>query len=157
MIAYVTVGVDDIVRAEQFYSAFLLVLGYELEEIHGDLSYALPVEPGKSPVGPEFYVKSPFDGRPASVGNGSMVAFEARSQQQVRDLHTAALTKVSRVSVTPTDRIFTLATFVTLKVTRSHCSPAIQMNLGGTGNVGFEAVETCVALAKIGRVDSDLT
>ncbi len=31
MIAYVTVGVDDIVRAERFYSAFLPALGYELE------------------------------------------------------------------------------------------------------------------------------
>lgn len=91
MIAYVTVGVDDMGRAEQFYSAFLPALGYELEEIHGELSYALPIEPGKAPVSPEFYVKSPFDGRGASVGNGSMVAFEARSQQQVRDLHAAAL------------------------------------------------------------------
>ncbi|SDR10385.1 VOC family protein [Pseudovibrio sp. Tun.PSC04-5.I4] len=91
MIAYVTVGVDDIARAEHFYSAFLPALGFELEEIHGDLSYALPVEPGQSTVRPDFYVKSPFNGRPASVGNGSMVAFEARSQQQVRDLYTAAL------------------------------------------------------------------
>ncbi|MEM1073431.1 MAG: VOC family protein, partial [Pseudomonadota bacterium] len=32
-----------------------------------------------------------YDGRPASAGNGSMVAFEARSQQQVRTLHAAAL------------------------------------------------------------------
>ena len=91
MIAYVTVGVDDIARAERFYSAFLPALGYELEEFHGDLSYALPVEPGQSPVLPDFYVKSPFDGRPASAGNGTMVAFEARSQKQVRDLHSAAL------------------------------------------------------------------
>lgn len=91
MIAYVTVGVDDIARAERFYSAFLPALGYALEKFHGDLSYVLPVEPGQSPVLPDFYVKSPFDGRPASAGNGNMVAFEARNQQQVRDLHTAAL------------------------------------------------------------------
>ncbi len=37
-------------------------------------------------------MKATFDGRPASAGNGSMVAFEARSQKQVRDLHSAALT-----------------------------------------------------------------
>ncbi|TPV93220.1 MAG: VOC family protein, partial [Myxococcales bacterium FL481] len=40
---------------------------------------------------PEFYVRSPFDGRPASAGNGSMIAFETRSQSQARDLHSAAL------------------------------------------------------------------
>ncbi|MEJ6395071.1 VOC family protein [Gymnodinialimonas sp. 2305UL16-5] len=91
MIAYVTVGVDDIARAKRFYSAFLPALGYQLEEYHGDLSYALPEQPGQSVAVPEFYVKSPFDGAPASAGNGTMIAFQASSQKQVRDLHSAAL------------------------------------------------------------------
>jgi hypothetical protein len=76
---------------EEFYSAFLPALGYGLEEGPEGLSYALPVEPGQSPVLPDFYVKPTFDERPASAGNGSMVAFEARNQRQVRDLHAAAL------------------------------------------------------------------
>jgi catechol 2,3-dioxygenase-like lactoylglutathione lyase family enzyme len=91
MIAYVTVGADDIARAKRFYSAFLPALGYALEEGPDGLSYVLPVEPGQSPLPPDFYVKPPFDGRPASAGNGSMVAFEARNQNQVRVLHAAAL------------------------------------------------------------------
>ncbi len=91
MIAYVTVGADDIARAKLFYSAFLPALGYTLSEGAEGLSYALPVEPGQSPVLPDFYVKPTFDGRPASAGNGAMVAFEAGNQQQVRDLHAAAL------------------------------------------------------------------
>ncbi|MEM7488942.1 MAG: VOC family protein [Pseudomonadota bacterium] len=91
MIAYVTVGADDIAQAERFYSAFLPALGYGLEEYHGDLSYILPSEPGQPAAQPDFYVKSPFDGRSASAGNGAMVAFQARSQKQVRDLHAAAL------------------------------------------------------------------
>ncbi|MFY0308812.1 VOC family protein [Leisingera sp. D0M16] len=91
MIAYVTVGADDIARAKRFYSAFLPALGYELEEGPAGLSYALPAKPGQSPVPPDFYVKPAFDGRPASAGNGSMTAFQARNQQQVRDLHAAAL------------------------------------------------------------------
>ncbi|MEX0319520.1 MAG: VOC family protein [Ruegeria sp.] len=91
MIAYVTIGADDIKRAERFYSAFLLDLGYRLDVYHGDLSYALPEKPGRSRNLPEFYVKSPFNGQPASAGNGTMVAFEARNQRQVRDLHAAAL------------------------------------------------------------------
>ncbi|PYG28823.1 VOC family protein [Pelagimonas varians] len=91
MIAYVTVGADDIPRAKQFYSAFLPALEYGLKEGPEGLSYALPVKPGQSPVFPDFYVKPTFNGRPASAGNGSMVAFEACSQKQVRDLHAAAL------------------------------------------------------------------
>lgn len=91
MIAYVTVGTDDIARAKRFYSAFLPALGYGLSEGPEGLSFALPVAPGDRPLLPDFYVKPTFDGRPASAGNGAMVAFEAQSQQQVRDLHAAAL------------------------------------------------------------------
>lgn len=90
MIAYVTVGADDIARAKRFYAAFLPALGYGLREGPEGLSYALPVEPGQL-AQPDFYVKPTFDGRPASVGNGTMIAFEARSQSQVRALHAAAL------------------------------------------------------------------
>ena len=91
MIAYITVGADDIARAKRFYSAFLPALDYELEESSEGLSYVPPSQPGQSATLPDFYVKPPFDGRPASAGNGSMVAFKARNQKQVRDLHAAAL------------------------------------------------------------------
>jgi len=91
VIAYVTVGADDMALAKRFYSAFLPALGYDLKEGPEGLSYALPVEPGQRPTLPDFYVKPTYDGRPASAGNGSMVAFEAQSQRQVRALHAAAL------------------------------------------------------------------
>lgn len=91
MISYVTVGADDIEAAKTFYNAFLPTFGYELEEGVEGLSYALPAQPGKAPALPEFYVKPPFDGGQATAGNGAMVAFEARNQKQVRDLHAAAL------------------------------------------------------------------
>lgn len=91
MISYVTVGADDIPKAERFYSAFLPALGYRLEVYHGDLSYILPVKPGQPALQPDFYVKSPFNGQSASAGNGVMVAFQALSQKQVRVLHGAAV------------------------------------------------------------------
>ena len=84
MISYVTVGADDMAAAERFYTAFLPALGYAVEHYHGDLSF-VPSE------GPDFYVKRPFNGSAAQAGNGQMVAFEARSQAQVRHLHAAAL------------------------------------------------------------------
>ncbi|MEM6386886.1 MAG: VOC family protein [Pseudomonadota bacterium] len=91
MIGYVSVGVDDMARAERFYSTFLPALGYSLEQYQGDLSYIPAAQPGQRGIQPDFYVKSPFDGAPASAGNGAMVAFQAQSQSQVRELHAAAL------------------------------------------------------------------
>ena len=91
MIAYVTVGADDIARARRFYAALLPPLGYALAEGPEGLSYTLPAPRDQALAPPDFYVKPTFDGRPASAGNGSMVAFEARGQAQVRDLHAAAL------------------------------------------------------------------
>ena len=91
MIAYVTVGADDLALAKRFYTAFLPALGYGLREGPEGLSFALAVEPGQRVILPDFYVKPTFDGKPASAGNGTMIAFEARCQSQVRDLHAAAL------------------------------------------------------------------
>ncbi len=91
MIAYVTVGADDIESAKRFYTAFLPALGYGLTEGSEGLSFALPSEPGQSVVLPDFYVKPTYDGKPASAGNGAMVAFEASTQHEVRRLHAAAL------------------------------------------------------------------
>lgn len=91
MIGYISVGANDIDRARRFYNAFLPALGYGLEEGPEGLSYALPTVTGQAAQLPEFYVKPPYDGGPASNGNGTMVAFEAKAQAQVRDLHAAAV------------------------------------------------------------------
>jgi len=89
MIAYVTVGADDIALAKRFYAAVLPSLGYRLSEGAEGLSFCLPYPGGGAPQAPDFYVKPTFDGRPASAGNGAMVAFEVRTQNVVRSLQAA--------------------------------------------------------------------
>ena len=94
MISYITIGADDIALAIRFYSAFLPALGYELEENpHGleGLSCTPHEDMDHANTLPHLYVKPPFDGCSASAGNGTMIAFKADSQKQVRDLHAAAL------------------------------------------------------------------
>jgi hypothetical protein len=91
VIGYVTTGADDLLLAEAFYSSFLLRLGYQLRISGEGLSYSLPAAPGQPACSPDFYVKPPHDGKPASVGKGAMVAFQVPSQHMVRDLHSAAL------------------------------------------------------------------
>lgn len=90
MIAYVTLGADDMSCAKRFYSAILPALGYALKEGPEGLSYTLPASAGPSPA-PDLYIKPPFDGRPASAGNGTMIALKVPRQKMVRDLHAAAL------------------------------------------------------------------
>ena len=91
MIAYVTVGADDIVSAKRFYGSFLPALGYGFKEGAEGLSYALPVPEGERPLLPDFYVKPTYNGQPATAGNGTMIAFEADTHAQVRALYAAAL------------------------------------------------------------------
>ena len=138
MIAYVTVGADDMTEARRFYSAFLPALGYDLKEGPEGLSYVLPVRPGRSPIAPDFYVKPPHDGRPASAGNGSMVAFEVRSQAQVRRLHAAALLAGGSDEGQPGLRAaygpqFYVGTCGIRKATRSRSFPATRTNRAATG------------------------
>lgn len=91
MIGYVTVGADDLQAAKRFYTAILPELGFDCHEGPEGLSFSLPVTEGPRGNPPDFYVKPPHDGRAASAGNGSMTAFEARDQAQVRALHGAGL------------------------------------------------------------------
>lgn len=91
MIAYLTIGADDLSVAKRFYSAFLPAIGYQLEVHDEGLAYTLPEQVDRFAAQPELYVVPTFDGGPASGGNGTMIAFRAQSQQQVRDLHSSAL------------------------------------------------------------------
>lgn len=91
MIAYITYGADDPAAARRFYDAFLPVLGYGVEVGPEGISYVLPVPDGARQVSPDFYVNPTFNREPATAGNGTMVAFEARDQAQVRQLHAAGL------------------------------------------------------------------
>jgi hypothetical protein len=83
MLNYVIIGANDVGRSERFYTAILCPLGYELTQAPGLAKYSLPDGAGT------IYVRKPYDGRMATAGNGSMLAFEAATQQLVRELHAA--------------------------------------------------------------------
>ena len=86
MIGYVTVGTNDLPRAAQFYDA----LAAEMEtprmmEFETFIAWAKPG--GAAGIA----ATKPFDGSAASVGNGVMVALEARDNAQVDRLYAIAL------------------------------------------------------------------
>ncbi len=87
MIGYTTVGTNDLEASRSFYDALLETIGakrlMQLDE--GFTGY------GKEMGDPMLCVTPPFNGEPASVGNGMMVAFEAESRDEVDALHAKAL------------------------------------------------------------------
>jgi len=86
MIGYVTLGTNDLPRAARFYDAVAAELGVP-RFMQGDNHIAWGVAGGGAGVA----VTKPFDGNAASVGNGTMVALEAKDTAQVDRLHAIAL------------------------------------------------------------------
>lgn len=83
MLSHVTVGTRDLERAERFYDAVLAPLGLKRRTVSPDGGpAALCWARAQSPL-PRFYVYQPFNGEPATVGNGGMVAFLAPSAEAV--------------------------------------------------------------------------
>ena len=95
MFAYVCLGTNDLARAGRFYDAVLGALGHARCDVSGEscwdgwLGWGLYEQAGAVQVA--LWVCRPFDAKPASVGNGAMVALRARSWQEVDAFHAAAL------------------------------------------------------------------
>lgn len=86
MIGYVTLGTNDLARAAKFYDAIAAELDTpRMMEFDGFIAWGKPG--GAVGIG----LTKPFDGNPASVGNGVMVAFEAKDKEQVHRLYEIAL------------------------------------------------------------------
>ena len=86
MIGYTCVGTNDLDKAVAFYGDLLSVLGAK-PFFKTDRGVGWGVAPDK----PMFSVFKPFDGEPASVGNGCMVALAAANPEQVQTLYNKAL------------------------------------------------------------------
>lgn len=86
MIGYVTLGTNDIERAAAFYDELLGSIGAG-RFMEADTFIAWAVAPDK----PALSVAKPFDGQPATVGNGVMIALAMDSTDKVDAIHAKAL------------------------------------------------------------------
>ncbi len=88
MLSHVILGVNDVERSVEFYDAVLGVLGYERTWIaEAGAGYGARDELGID----TFWLNKPIDGRQATVGNGTNVAFVASSRESVREFYEKAL------------------------------------------------------------------
>jgi len=86
MISHTTLGTNNLEKAAAFYDALLADLGGKR---HLETERAVIWRLGESPT--MLGVSIPFNGEPATIGNGSMVAFAVDSPAQVDALHEKAL------------------------------------------------------------------
>jgi predicted lactoylglutathione lyase len=86
MIGYVTLGTKDLAKAAEFYDAIAAELDTpRMMEFDGFIAW------GKPDGGAGIGLTKPFDGNVATVGNGVMVALQAKDKEQVHRLHEIAL------------------------------------------------------------------
>lgn len=91
MIGYVTLGTNDYEKAKAFYDVVLGVLGAK-RTMASDRMQGY----GSVGGGPMLAVCKPYDGQPATAGNGTMIALAADSREEVDRTYAAAMANGAR-------------------------------------------------------------
>src|SRR5882724_11178415 len=86
MLGYVTLGTNDLARAAKFYDAMAVELGVS-RMMENEQFIAWGVPGGGAGIG----LTKPFDGKPATVGNGVMAALAAKDRAQVDRIYEVAM------------------------------------------------------------------
>lgn len=89
MFSHLMVGITDFERALAFYQPVLAELGLKLRFQDASRPWAGWQLPDASR--PLFLIGRPYDMQPHEAGNGQMVAFLARTREQVFRVHATAL------------------------------------------------------------------
>ena len=89
MFSHVCVGTNDLERAERFYGPLCAELGLRLRfrDPEGGAAAWQPADANR----PLLFLTQPFDGLPATPGNGQMAAFLAPSRAIVDRCHALAI------------------------------------------------------------------
>jgi catechol 2,3-dioxygenase-like lactoylglutathione lyase family enzyme len=87
LIGYITLGTNDLERARTFYDALLAEMGVKRLMDFGDRGYGWAASLDK----PMLCIFKPYDGRPATVGNGVMAGISADSRETVDRVYKKAL------------------------------------------------------------------
>ncbi|MDB5471429.1 MAG: glyoxalase [Caulobacter sp.] len=85
MIGYTTIGINDLDRSKAFYDAVLKPLGGR---------QIMPTARGVLYGGGEgalFGITGPYDGQPATAGNGTMIALQAKDAATIQAVYDKAI------------------------------------------------------------------
>ena len=87
MIGYVVLGTNDLERSAAFYDELLAEIGATRQMDFDGRGYAW----GATMESVMLCVMSPFDGEPATIGNGTMTAIAVASREDVDRVYAKAL------------------------------------------------------------------
>ena len=90
MLTYITLGTNDFQRSVDFYDAILTVLGCSRLPAWTE-GWAMWGDENTPDEEFRFCICPPFDGHPATAGNGTMFAFSADNAELVRRFHATGL------------------------------------------------------------------
>jgi catechol 2,3-dioxygenase-like lactoylglutathione lyase family enzyme len=95
MFTYICLGTNDLARATRFYDAVLGTLGLSRCDVSAEAGWddwaGWGTYEQAGAVQLALWVCRPFNGKPATAGNGTMIGLQAKSWQQVQGFHAAAL------------------------------------------------------------------
>jgi len=95
MFTYISLGTNDLQRAIRFYDPVMQALGHQRCDTSDEANWDGWVGWGRYEHHGQFelalWLCQPFDKQPASVGNGTMIAFKANDWRAVREFHAAAV------------------------------------------------------------------
>lgn len=99
MIGYITLGSNDIKTSSEFYDEIFKVLG--ASRVYDHNTYCAWARDSESII---FSITNPADGKRATVGNGTMIALEAESREQVDFLYGKGLAMGGQDEGSPSER-----------------------------------------------------
>jgi catechol 2,3-dioxygenase-like lactoylglutathione lyase family enzyme len=99
MIDHLSVGVDDIKLAKEFYNPVFETIGISpLAEMDGLLAYGVKTI--------QFLAMSPHDGNISSSGNGTHIAFSAKTPDEVDRFYASSLSNGGTCAGEPGPRAY---------------------------------------------------
>jgi len=88
IISFVMVGTNDLEKSSKFYDAIFVHLGLKkVSTSERMIAYAHSNDPHEV----KFYITKPQNKKPATIGNGTMIALLTESEEVVNKFHATAL------------------------------------------------------------------
>ena len=89
MIKFVTLGTNDLKKSSNFYDEVLKLI--DIIRVDEEVERYVGYSKEKTHNLADFYIIAPFDKNDATIGNGTMISFDVKSQEKVNEMHKKAL------------------------------------------------------------------
>tara|TARA_B100000686_G_scaffold195121_1_gene202037 strand:+ start:264 stop:641 length:378 start_codon:yes stop_codon:yes gene_type:complete len=88
MFAFITVGTNNLPKSSNFYDEILKIL--DIIRVDQDEKYVGYAKEKTNNLA-DFYIIKPFDKNDATIGNGTMISFDAKTQKKVDEFYRKGL------------------------------------------------------------------